>query len=142
MNYKVPAYRCVLVRESSRDMNAQKKISSSDAAIKVSVQLLKDSPNEQLIVFCLDTKNRIIGYQVATVGTLDASLVHPREIFRSAILLNASSIIIAHNHPSGDLTPSKEDYAVLNRLDEAGQVIGIDCLDSIIVNHETGVSMR
>ena len=77
-----------------------------------------------------------------TVGTLDASLVHPREVFRSAIKDAASSIILAHNHPSGDATPSREDRAVTDRLTDAGKLIGIDVLDHIVMGSESIVSIR
>lgn len=142
MLFSVPAYRCVLVREESRDIMLQDQVSCSSNAISLAIDLLGDSPSEQFIAILLDTKNRVIGYHVVTVGVLDASLVHPRETFRAAIIANASSIIIAHNHPSGELTPSKEDYAVFRRIVEAGKVVGIDCLDSIIVSDKKGMSMQ
>lgn len=139
-NYLVPAYKCVLVRE--RSMRMEREITGTAAAIRLASEVLGDSPNEQVIVFSLDSKNKPIGMHVATVGVLDSSLVHPREIFRSAIILNASSVIVAHNHPSGDLTPSREDRKVAERLGEAGMVVGIELLDFIIVNDETGISFR
>jgi DNA repair protein RadC len=139
-NYRVPAYKCVLVRE--RSVLLDTKITGSEAAIALSVKELGDSPCEQLIVFVLDTKHKVIGQVTVTVGTLDASLVHPREVFRPAIVLNGAAIIVAHNHPSGDLTPSIQDRAVCDRLKKAGEIIGIQVLDSIIVNHEHGISMQ
>jgi DNA repair protein RadC len=138
-NYRVPAYKCVLVRE--RTVLLDTKITGSDAAVALAVKELGDSPCEQFVVFVLDTKNKVIGQMTITVGTLDASLVHPREVFRPAILLNAAAIIVAHNHPSGDLTPSIQDRSVCDRLKKAGEVLGIQVLDSIIVNHERGISM-
>ena len=140
--YNVPAYRCVLVREESRDISLQTAIGSSAAARELGIKLLGDSPNEQFVSVMLDTKNRVIGFNVATMGTLDASLVHPRETFRAAIIHNASSVIVIHNHPSGVLQPSPEDWAVFRRLEEAGKVVGIDVLDSIIVSHKESLSMR
>lgn len=142
MTFSIPAYRCILVREETRDIMIQDNISSSGAAVELAIKLLGDSPSEQFVSILLDTKNRVIGFHVVTVGVLDASLVHPRETFRAAVILNASSVIIAHNHPSGDLTPSKEDWAVYRRMQDAGKVIGIDVLDSIVVSNTEGLSME
>ena len=77
-----------------------------------------------------------------TVGTLDASLVHPREVFRAAIRDAAKSIILVHNHPSGDATPSREDFQVTDRLEEVGTTIGISVLDHIVLGNPNSVSIR
>lgn len=138
-NYRVPAYKCVLIRE--RSVLVDKAISTTAAAIELAKQELGDSPSEQFIAFVLDTKLRVIGQVTITVGTLDASLVHPREAFRPAIILNGSAIIFAHNHPSGDLTPSRQDRDVFERLKRAGELLGIQVLDSIIVSDTQGLSM-
>jgi DNA repair protein RadC len=87
---------------------------------------------EQFVVACLDTKHRVQCVVVVSVGTLDASLVHPREVFKPAILEGSSSILLSHNHPSGDSTPSSEDHAVTERLTKAGELLGIEVLDHII----------
>lgn len=96
-------------------------------------ELYGDLPHEQFVAFMLSTRHRIIGVHVITMGILDASLVHPREVFRAAILANASRIIIAHNHPSGDPTPSREDYRVTEQLQKAGEVLGIPLLDHVVI---------
>ena len=93
----------------------------------------KGYDKEVFVVATLNTKNVVTAIQIVTMGTLDASLVHPREVFRLAIHNNASSILVAHNHPSGNPTPSREDIAVTDRLKEAGKIIGIDVLDHIVV---------
>ncbi|TWT91625.1 hypothetical protein Pla100_50160 [Neorhodopirellula pilleata] len=82
--------------------------------------------------------------EVCTVGTLDASLVHPREVFKAAILAGASAVLLMHNHPSGDPTPSREDRAVTDRLEQVGKIIGINVLDHIVVGDDEGgsVSLR
>lgn len=129
-----PVYRCQLVREGST--KTAPKLSGSDAAAAVAVELLKDSPSEQFVSILLDTKLKLIGAHVVTVGTLDASLVHPREAFRAAIIANASAIIFAHNHPSGDCAPSREDMEVLEQMELAGKLIGISVHDSIVVNSD------
>ena len=84
----------------------------------------------------MDTKNQPVSINVVSVGSLNSSIVHPREVFKVAILSNAASIIIFHNHPSGDPTPSREDVNVTNRLKEAGKLIGIDLIDHIIIGSE------
>jgi DNA repair protein RadC len=81
----------------------------------------------------LDTKNGILGIHTVSIGALDRTLVSPREVFKAAILLNAGGIIVGHNHPSGDPDPSIEDRQVANRLHDAGQLLDIELLDSIII---------
>ena len=93
---------------------------------------------EKLIVIHLNTKKCPIGApQIVTTGLLDTAPVHPREIFRGAISAGAAAIILAHNHPSGDPTPSREDYAVTKRLIDAGVIVGIRVLDHIILGTPT-----
>lgn len=87
---------------------------------------------ERFVVACLDTKHRVQSVVTITIGTLDASLVHPREVFKPAILEGSGSVILSHNHPSGDPTPSREDQQVTERLTEAGKLLGIEVLDHII----------
>ncbi len=128
----VPVYRCSLVRDGS--VPVEPKLDSTTKACAACNSLLGDSPCEQLVVVLLDTKHRVIGVCPVTVGTLDASLVHPREVFRPAVIHNASAVIIAHNHPSGDLTPSREDFTAMRRLDEAADIMGIRVLDFIVVD--------
>lgn len=105
-------------------------------------RLARDSKQEEFHVVTLNTKNHVIDTHQITVGTLDASLVHPREVFRVAIKDAASSIILVHNHPSGDPTPSNEDFAVTVRLESVGETIGIDVLDHIVLGRDKCVSIR
>lgn len=81
----------------------------------------------------LDTRNSVIGLNTVTIGILDSSLVHPREVFKPAILSNAASIVLAHNHPSGDPMPSQEDRRATERIVQAGKILGIEVLDHIII---------
>lgn len=97
---------------------------------------------ENFIAFYLDTQNCLIERQTISIGTLNTSLVHPREVFEPALSFHASSIIIAHNHPSGELEPSIEDKEVTKRLIEAGGIIGIDVRDHIIVSKNGYFSFR
>ena len=94
---------------------------------------LQHEDREHFVTLMLDAKNRVIGLHTVSIGTLSAALVSPREVFKAAILANAASIILAHNHPSGDTTPSPEDIKVTDTLKQAGQILGIDVLDHVIV---------
>ena len=105
-------------------------------------RLATDSKQEEFHIVTLDTKNQVIDTHQITVGTLDASLVHPREVFRPAIRDAASGMILVHNHPSGDPTPSREDFAVTDRLTEVGKLMGIDVLDHIVLGNPEAVSIR
>lgn len=95
----------------------------------------RDNPandQEKFVVACLNTKHLLQSVVVVTVGTLDASLVHPREVFKPAFIEGSSAIVLSHNHPSGNPTPSREDILVTDRLTEAGKLLGINVLDHII----------
>jgi len=97
---------------------------------------------EHFRVVLLDTKNQIIVTEEISIGTLNASIVHPRDVFRAAIKRNANSIILIHNHPSGDPTPSNEDINITIRLLEAGNLIGIKVLDHIIIGDNKYISFK
>jgi DNA repair protein RadC len=105
-------------------------------------RLIADAVQEEFHVITLNSKAKVIGTHQITVGTLDASLVHPREVFRPAIKDGATSIVLAHNHPSGDPEPSREDIAVTTRIDEVGRLIGIAVLDHIVLGRTGCVSIR
>ena len=91
---------------------------------------------EMFIVLAVNTRNKINGIHTVSVGSLDTSIVHPREVFKFAILANASSIIVAHNHPSGDTTPSSDDIELTKRLKQASEILAIDLLDHIVLGHD------
>jgi DNA repair protein RadC len=92
-----------------------------------------DPEKEVFVLFILNRKNHLKSFNIVTVGTLSASLVHPREVFRPAIAQAASAIVVAHNHPSGDPAPSSADIQVTRQLREAGRTLGIDLLDHVII---------
>lgn len=94
---------------------------------------------EMFVVFHLDTKNKIIGHHLVSIGTIDATLCHPRDVYRAAIMNNAKSIVVVHNHPSGEVEPSSADIRMSNELRKAGEIVKIDLLDSIIVS-SSGIS--
>ncbi len=105
-------------------------------------RLADDAVQEEFHIVTLDTKHKPIHTHLITRGTLDASLVHPREVFRPAIRDSASAILLVHNHPSGDPTPSREDHNVTRQLTEAGKLLGIPVLDHIVVARQSCVSLR
>jgi DNA repair protein RadC len=113
----------------------------ADAVAALSA-ILSAEPSEVFGVLCLTTRHRIIGYHEVSRGALDATIVHPREVFRAAILANAAAIILAHNHPSGDPTPSNDDRDLTRRLVEAGNLLGIPVLDHIVIGDGQHVSLR
>lgn len=92
-----------------------------------------DAEKEAFVVIAVDRKYRVKGYSLVSLGLNDCSLVHPREVFRPAILAAASSIVVMHNHPSGDTTPSGEDLRITRQLVDAGKIVGIEVLDHVIV---------
>lgn len=124
-----------MVREGSVLYNVRKISSPADAA-ELGRRFLEECDREQLIVCCLDTKNQPLSVNVVSVGSLNSSIVHPREVFKVAVLSNSASIVVFHNHPSGDVAPSTEDINVTNRLKEAGKLIGIELIDHIIIGSE------
>ncbi|WP_051567409.1 RadC family protein [Brevibacillus borstelensis] len=97
---------------------------------------------EHFICLFLNTKNRVIGKQTIFIGSLDASVVHPREVFKEAIKRSAANVICLHNHPSGDPTPSREDIKVTKNLMEAGEVVGIPLLDHVIIGDDRYISLK
>jgi DNA repair protein RadC len=122
------------------------KISSSEDAIAYCRRrfdrLTKDAKREEFHIVTLDTKNQVIDTHQISVGTLDASLVHPREVFHAAIKDSARSILLVHNHPSGDPTPSPQDRQVTDRLSESGNLLGIEVLDHIVLGRDNAISVR
>jgi DNA repair protein RadC len=108
---------------------------------------IKDHPyvcpdRECLVVLLLNTRRRVKGHHIVSLGTIDTILVHPREVFRVAIIANAAAIVLAHNHPSGDATPSEADIKVTRDLIRAGQLLRIEVLDHVIVGINQHVSLR
>ena len=121
-----------MVREGSVFYDIR-KISSPTDAVQLGLRFLSECDREKLIVACLDTKNQINSVSTVSVGSLNSSVVHPREVFKTAILSNAASIILFHNHPSQNVQPSQEDISITKRLVECGKIIGIDVLDHLIL---------
>ena len=135
---KAPRLRCRMVRERGASLDLSPLVGGKIRGPQDVARLLwkthfSGDPQESFVVIHLNTQHRPVSWEVVTRGILDASLVHPREIFRGAILASAAGIIIAHNHPSGDPTPSREDRVVTRQLSDAGKTIGIPVLDHVVV---------
>lgn len=130
-----------LVKESSL-LYKDRCVRSPEDGYNLLKQFLGDVDREYFIVVCLDTKNQPTAINICHIGSLNASLVHPREVMKPAILSNAASILVGHNHPSGLPEPSQEDIHVTRRLKEAGDMIGIELLDHIVMGDDSFVSLK
>src|SRR5262245_31502639 len=131
----IPIYRVSLVREG-RLPCYEDRIRSAAMASTILHRYLANVDREHFVILLLDRKNQVIGINTVSMGSLTASIVHPRECFKPAILSNAASLICGHNHPSGDCQPSREDRALTTRLVEAGKLLGIAVIDHIIIGGE------
>jgi len=129
----LPIFGVKLVRVGALSVKERPRMSRPGDVAAVLWNYLKDSDREHFAALLLDAKNQLIGLTTISVGDLSSALVHPREVFKAAILANAASVILAHNHPSGDPTPSPEDVAVSRRLHEAGEILGIALLDHVVI---------
>ena len=103
---------------------------------------IKDQRKEYFLCLYLNARNQVIHKEVISIGSLSASIVHPREVFQGAITRNAASILLAHNHPSGDVTPSQEDLKLTDRMVQAGRIMGIEILDHIILTADDFLSLK
>lgn len=130
-----------MVKESSF-LYQTRTISSPKDAYEMIKEQLEGLDREQFIIACLNTKNEPTNITVVSVGTLNKAIVHPREVFKTAILSNASSIMAFHNHPSGDTTPSQHDIELTQRLYEAGNLLGIKLVDHLIIGDGTFTSLK
>ncbi|MGP0585559.1 JAB domain-containing protein [Paenibacillus timonensis] len=131
-----------MVRERTSILYPQRKITRPEDAASLFRQFFGDCDREMFCILTLDTKNQPTAMHEVSCGTLNASLVHPRETFKLAILSNAASIIGCHNHPSGDPTPSPEDIELTERIRDAGTLMGIELLDHIVLGHRNFVSLK
>jgi DNA repair protein RadC len=139
--YQIPAVRIALVRERTI-ASSLRVIRSPEDAAGILGEVIGDRDRETFAVLLLDTKHRVIAVHIASIGSLDSAPVHPREIFKAAILANARAVILGHNHPSGDPEPSQHDVHVTRRLAEVGKLLDISVLDHIIVGDRVHVSLR
>ena len=140
----VTRYTVQLIKEESHKYEIDKILDQPKEVIKFLREVVKIQENaeEVLILIALDTKNRTIGFFEVSRGSINSAVLNPREIFKRALLCNAKSIILAHNHPSGSAEPSKEDIALTKRAFEAGKIIDINLLDHIIIGDPDSTSLK
>jgi len=131
-----------MISRMQREKQKQLKIITTPRSVMEYFSFLEDKDKEEFWVMMLNTKNGVIGSKCVSVGTLNMALAQPREIFNVAVRHMASSIIVAHNHPSGDCTPSMEDIAVTKNIIEAGKLLQIECLDHIIIGKQHSISLK
>jgi len=139
--YQIPFIRVALVQERTVP-SAQSVVRSPEDAAAVLREVIGDYDRETFAVLLLDTKNRVVAVHIASIGVLESAPVHPREIFKAAILANARAVVLGHNHPSGDPQPSAQDIRITHQLVAAGKLLDIRVLDHIIIGYETQVSLR
>lgn len=135
MNYKIKEIKVVAVHE---DMTTVMPVLSSPEMLaafwdsNIASASWYDAQKECMVVMCLNTRRRLICWNLISLGSATASLCHPREVFRPAIVSGAACVAIMHNHPSGDPAPSESDIRITKQINQAGQVVGIDLIDHVI----------
>ncbi len=136
--------RVVLVKEKMGRYDLPRETESPEKAYNANQTItnVQEEAQEVFGILVLNTKNKIVAVHEVSRGTLSASMVHPREVFKPAVLHNAAAIICFHNHPSGDPEPSKDDIKITKRLVEAGEIMGIEVFDHIIVGDDRYVSLK
>jgi DNA repair protein RadC len=130
--FRVPVYKVQLVRDGSCKMKHRSYLGAADA-VELFRTHVGDADREHFAVIMLDIKNRFLGIHTVSVGMIDGTLAHPREVFKPAILTNADSLVLAHNHPSGDVEPSDDDIELTYGLLLAGELMGIRVRDHVVV---------
>jgi len=138
MMHVAPVFKLKMVKEGEIQYNC----SSPNDVVSMAKKYIGEEDRENMIVVLLSTKNDIIGVHTVSIGTINATIVHPREIFKSAILSNAVSIIIIHNHPSGNPSPSMEDMEITKKIKEAGEVMSIPLIDHVIISFNNHFSFK
>ena len=128
-------------RVLDRGMGMDTPITSPADALP-EIRFIRDLKKENFVAIFLNARNQVIKTDTISIGSLNASLVHPREVFAPAVGISAASLILTHNHPSGDVTPSKEDISLTKRMVQAGQIMGIEVVDHLIVASDKFLSMK
>jgi DNA repair protein RadC len=137
--YRVPIYRVELVRESGL-WASEKEVTTPTIAAEIARAYLDGVDREHFLAMFLDGRNKVIGLHTVSIGTLTGAMCHPRETMKGAILANANSIILVHNHPSGDSRPSPDDIELFTRMREAGHLLGIRVHNAIIIGYREAYS--
>ena len=131
--YSIPGFRIALVREPGVKLAERPQIRVPAEAAPMLAQYIGESDREVFVIAMLTIRHRVLGLHTVSVGCLTSALVHPREVFKPAILSGSAAILAAHSHPSGDPEPSTDDIALTRRLAAGGQVLGIELLDHLIL---------
>lgn len=135
-SYVVRPMRISIVADGRAKRFAKAKIETPKDWDEVARYFARNDGKERFIVGLLNSVHHLLAVNIVSVGTINASLVHPREVFRPAIIQGATAVVVAHNHPSGDVTPSHEDKETTKRLVQASRIIGIPILDHVIIAHD------
>lgn len=139
---QIKAALTLAMRLSQTSLSAKYKIDHPLRAYNLLKDILEKEKRELFVVILLDTKSCLINHHIVSIGTLSRSLVHPREVFYPAIRHKAASLLLAHNHPSGDPTPSKEDINITKTLIEVGEMMGMPVKDHIIIGNNKYISLK
>lgn len=123
-------------------VDGRKRLTCARDAVAILTPILEAEPVEVFVILCLSTKHQVIAYHEVSRGVLDATLVHPREVFKAVLVSNSAALVLAHNHPSGDPDPTSDDAVLTRRLVQAGELLGVDVLDHVILGHETYYSFK
>jgi DNA repair protein RadC len=138
---RLRAVREIAHRLAARGLRPPRRVQGPEDAWRHLAPLVWGTERERFALLCLDRKHGVLRAEVVAVGSLEAVVVHPREVFRPAVRAGAAAVVVAHNHPSGDPTPSPEDRALTRRLAEAGSVLGVPLLDHLVVGRAGFVSL-
>lgn len=139
--FGIKLFQAISKRYAREKITPDKLLNSPQLVFEYLKERIGKEKKEHFVILCFDARNNLIADDVS-VGTLNASLVHPREVFKKVILNNSSHVIVAHNHPSGDPTPSEDDILTTKRLVEAGKILGISVVDHIIVTQNNFNSLK
>ena len=139
LKYKIPQIKLAILREPSSEPLLAIR---TPCDLEQYLEPMKHLSEEHFVALHLNARNQVTGYHVVSHGTVSASLVHPREVFKAAILNNAYCIVVAHNHPAGSTDPSPEDLDTTRQLLSAGKLLGIEILDHLIVSYRGVTSIR
>ncbi len=136
-----PCPRCADAWFAPDDVAGRPEVTSPEAAGDLVLPVLAGADRERCVALLLDTKHRLLRTTTVSVGSVDHTFMSPRELYRDALLANASAVVVAHNHPSGDPEPSRDDELVTRRLVSAGEVVGVELLDHLVIGGGRWVSL-
>ncbi|MCA9801759.1 MAG: hypothetical protein KC777_07215 [Cyanobacteria bacterium HKST-UBA02] len=139
LKYKIPQIKLAILREPTSEPLPSIRTPED---LEQYLEPMKHLAEEHFVALHLNAKNSVIGYHVVSHGTVSASLVHPREVFKAAVLSNAYCVVVAHNHPAGSFEPSPDDLDTTRQLIAAGKLLGIEILDHLIVSYRGIASIR